>query len=49
MRGKQWQDQNRDYPAIQACFLLVAASYILVNLAVDIAIALYDPRTREIV
>lgn len=39
---------NRDYPAIQACFLLVAASYILVNLAVDIAIALYDPRTREI-
>lgn len=40
---------NRDYPAIQACFLLVAASYILVNLAVDIAISLYDPRTREIV
>lgn len=40
---------NRDYPAIQACFLLIAASYILVNLTVDLCIALYDPRTREIV
>lgn len=40
---------NRDYPAIQACFLLIAASYILVNLTVDICIALYDPRTQEII
>jgi peptide/nickel transport system permease protein len=40
---------NRDYPAIQACFLLIAASYILVNLIVDITISVYDPRTREIV
>jgi peptide/nickel transport system permease protein len=40
---------NRDYPAIQACFLLIAGAYILVNLAVDLFIAFYDPRTREIV
>ncbi|WP_417829422.1 ABC transporter permease [Thalassospira sp.] len=40
---------NRDYPAIQACFLLIASSYILINLAVDIVIAIYDPRAREVV
>lgn len=40
---------NRDYPAIQACFLIVAMSYILINLAVDVLISLYDPRAREIV
>lgn len=40
---------NRDYPAIQACFLLIATAYILVNLIIDLCIALYDPRSREIV
>ena len=40
---------NRDYPAIQACFLIVAVSYILINLAVDVMISLYDPRARGIV
>lgn len=39
----------RDYPMIQASFLVVACGYVLVNLAVDYAIALYDPRTREVV
>ncbi|MDP2699366.1 ABC transporter permease [Thalassospira sp.] len=40
---------NRDYPAIQGCFLVIATAYILVNLAVDVAISIYDPRAREIV
>lgn len=39
----------RDYPLIQATFLVVACGYVLVNLAVDYLIALYDPRTRGIV
>ena len=39
----------RDYSLIQACFLVVAGGYAIVNLAVDYAIALYDPRVREMV
>ncbi|ADZ71202.1 ABC transporter permease [Polymorphum gilvum] len=40
---------SRDYPLIQACFLVVAASYVLINLVVDYAITLYDPRVRGVV
>jgi len=36
----------RDYPVIMAFTLLVAAGYVLVNLAVDIAYAVLDPRIR---
>jgi peptide/nickel transport system permease protein len=39
----------RDYPVIQACFLVVACGYVIVNLAVDYIIAVYDPRVREVV
>jgi len=38
---------NLDYPAIQGTTLLIAVIYILVNLAVDIAYGIIDPRIRE--
>ena len=34
----------RDYPVIQACLLVVALSYVLVNLIVDLLYPLFDPR-----
>ncbi|MBI2917170.1 MAG: ABC transporter permease [Chloroflexi bacterium] len=36
----------RDYPVIMALTLLVAAGYVFVNLAVDIAYGVLDPRIR---
>lgn len=38
---------RRDYPIIQGALLLAATSYILVNLAVDLLYAYFDPRIRE--
>jgi peptide/nickel transport system permease protein len=35
---------NRDYPVIQACLLLTAGIYVLVNLIVDLCYPLFDPR-----
>ena len=35
---------NRDYPVVQGCILMVTAIYVLVNAAVDIAYAYFDPR-----
>jgi peptide/nickel transport system permease protein len=35
---------NRDYPVVQGCILLVTAIYVLVNAAVDVAYAYFDPR-----
>ena len=40
---------SRDFPLIQACFLVIATAYVVTNLLVDIAIALFDPRVREVV
>lgn len=40
---------NRDFPLIQACFLVIAAAYVLTNLLVDLLIAAVDPRVREVV
>lgn len=37
---------RRDYPIIQGTVLIVAAIYVLVNLAIDIVYALVDPRIR---
>ncbi len=37
---------NRDYPVIQGVVLVVASGYVLVNLAVDLAYGLIDPRVR---
>ena len=38
--------QSRDYPVLQACVLLISASYVLVNLLTDIVYAWIDPRIR---
>lgn len=37
---------NRDYPVIQLAVLLIAASVVIVNFAVDIVYGLLDPRIR---
>ena len=38
--------QSRDYPLLQGCILLIAVSYVLVNLLTDMIYALVDPRVR---
>ncbi|RVK86569.1 ABC transporter permease [Sinorhizobium meliloti] len=37
---------NRDYPIIQTVLILTSGLYVLVNLAVDLAYTLIDPRIR---
>ncbi|MCC6943492.1 MAG: ABC transporter permease [Thermomicrobiales bacterium] len=39
--------QGKDFPVVQGVVLLVAASYVLVNLGVDILYAFIDPRIRH--
>ncbi len=36
----------RDYPLLQGCILLIAVSYVLVNLLTDFVYAVVDPRVR---
>ena len=38
--------EKRDYPVTQACVLVVALSYVLVNLVTDILYQFADPRVR---
>lgn len=38
--------EKRDYPVTQACVLVVALSYVLVNFATDVLYQLADPRVR---
>ena len=38
--------QTRDYPVVQGCVLVIALSYVLINLATDVAYVLVDPRVR---
>ena len=38
--------QNRDYPVVQACVLLISLSYVFINLLTDLAYAILDPRVR---
>ncbi len=38
--------EKRDYPVTQACVLVVALSYVLVNLVTDILYRFADPRVR---
>jgi peptide/nickel transport system permease protein len=38
--------EKRDYPVTQACVLVVALSYVLVNLMTDTVYQLVDPRIR---
>ena len=37
---------TRDFPLVQACVLVIAVSYLTINLLVDIAYALIDARVR---
>jgi peptide/nickel transport system permease protein len=37
---------RRDYPVIQGVVLLFSFSYVVVNLLVDLAYTLFDPRIR---
>jgi len=36
----------RDYPLLQGCILMIAVSYVLVNLLTDLFYAFVDPRVR---
>ena len=36
----------RDYPLLQGCILVIAFSYVLVNLVTDFIYVLADPRVR---
>jgi peptide/nickel transport system permease protein len=38
--------QSRDFPLVQGCVLVIALTYVLVNLATDLLYALADPRVR---
>lgn len=38
---------NRDYPVVQGVVLTAASGYVLVNLLIDLAYALIDPRVRS--
>lgn len=38
--------QARDYPLLQGCILVIAFSYVLVNLLTDVVYAVVDPRVR---
>ena len=37
---------NKDFPLVQGTILFVAAAYVLINLMVDLAYAVLDPRIR---
>jgi peptide/nickel transport system permease protein len=37
---------SRDYPLLQGCILLIAFSYVVVNLLTDVICAFVDPRVR---
>jgi ABC-type dipeptide/oligopeptide/nickel transport system permease component len=36
----------RDYPLVQGCILLIAVSYVGMNLITDLLYGLVDPRIR---
>ncbi len=36
----------RDYPAVQGCILLIAITYVAVNLVIDLLYGVLDPRVR---
>ena len=36
----------RDYPLLQGCILVIALSYVVVNLLTDFVYAIVDPRVR---
>ncbi|MGE4251002.1 MAG: ABC transporter permease [Parvibaculaceae bacterium] len=40
--------QGRDYPVVQSGVLLIAASFVLINMVTDIAYGILDPRIRAL-
>ncbi|MHB1087333.1 MAG: ABC transporter permease [Acidimicrobiales bacterium] len=38
---------NRDFPVVQSVTLIFAAGFVIVNMLVDVAYSLIDPRTRK--
>lgn len=38
--------QSRDYPVVQACVLLIACTYVFINMLTDLLYAVIDPRIR---
>ncbi len=38
--------QQRDYPIVQTCVLLISLSYVLINTLTDLLYAWFDPRVR---
>jgi peptide/nickel transport system permease protein len=38
--------QRRDIPVIQGGLLMIATAMVLINLAVDLLYAVFDPRVR---
>src|SRR5699024_9400183 len=38
--------ERRDFPVIQGTILIVAVSYVLINLLIDLLYSLVDPRVR---
>jgi ABC-type dipeptide/oligopeptide/nickel transport system permease component len=38
--------EARDYPLLQGCILVIAVSYVIVNLLTDMVYAFVDPRVR---
>jgi peptide/nickel transport system permease protein len=38
--------QNRDYPLIQGCVLVLVTIYVLLNLVTDLLYGVIDPRIR---
>ena len=37
---------NRDFPVIQGVLLIIALSYVVVNLVIDLIYVYFDPRIR---
>jgi len=37
---------NKDFPLVQGAILFVATAYVVINLLVDLAYAIFDPRIR---
>ena len=37
---------SRDYPLLQGCILVIALSYVVVNLLTDVLYSVIDPRVR---
>jgi peptide/nickel transport system permease protein len=37
---------QRDYPVVQACILVIASAFVLVNLVTDLSYAAFDPRIQ---